>query len=122
MTTQALDLTQIAVAIVALILTIIARYVIPYVKAKISAEDTKKLCVWTEVAVKAAEQLCKSGAIEKEARKEHVIKFLAKKGLTVDIDEVEELIESFVHQLPSLVTKKEDEEVTETSDNPEKPE
>ena len=78
MTTQPLDLTQIAVAVVALILTIIARYVVPYVKAKISAENTKKLCVWTEVAVKAAEQLCKSGAIEKEARKEHVIKFLSK--------------------------------------------
>ena len=119
MTTQPLDLTQIAVAVVALILTIIARYVVPYVKAKISAENTKKLCVWTEVAVKAAEQLCKSGAIEKEARKEHVIKFLAKKGLTVDIDEVEALIESFVNQLPSLIEKK-DEENSEASKDPEK--
>ena len=98
------DLTPLVIAIIMVFIIAITTYIIPYIKTKMSIEQTQNLFMWTEVAVKAAEQLCKSGVIKKEERKKHVLNFLHSKGLTINLDEVETLIESFVKDLPPLIT------------------
>lgn len=102
------DLTEILRCLITLLAAVVVTFVIPVLKEKLSNEKRESLAKWTEVAVKAAEQLCKSGVINKEDRKNHVLKFLNKKGYNVDLDEIEELIQSFVIQLPPLVIKKND--------------
>ena len=103
MATGLVNLTPIAIAIIGVVIIAISSYLIPYIKTKMSAEQLRNLYTWTEVGVKAAEQLCKSGVIRKEERKKYVLDFLANKGLTINLDEVEALIESFVKDLPPLI-------------------
>ena len=103
MTTGLVNLTPITVAIIGVVIIAISAYLIPYIKTKMTEEQLKNLYTWTEVGVKAAEQLCKSGVIKKEERKEYVLDFLANKGFTVDFNEIEALIESFVKDLPPLI-------------------
>ena len=108
MSRELVDLTPLVISVIMVFIVAITTYIAPYIKSyiktKLTAEQTQNLFMWTEVAVKAAEQLCKSGVIKKEERKEHVLNFLHSKGLTINLDEVETLIESFVKDLPPLIT------------------
>lgn len=97
------DLTEICVGIISLICLIAARYFIPWIKEKLGLEKLTKAQKWVTIAVKAAEQLAIAGKIEKEKKKEHVIKFLEKKGFKLDLDLIEELIEAAVLELPYLL-------------------
>lgn len=99
------DITPILVAILIAIFGFIGAKVIPLIKAKVSKEDREMMMFWVEIGVNAAEQLCKAGVIKKEDRKQHVIDFLKSKGITVDMDTVEEMLESCVNELPPLVDK-----------------
>lgn len=98
-----IDLTALFTAIITVIIALISKYVIPFLKAKLANVKKEDLVFWVEIAVKAAEQLAKNGTIQKAGRKEYVKEFLIKKGFSLDTAEVDNLIESFVNDLPSQV-------------------
>ena len=51
------DLTNIASAIITLIVAVITTFLIPYLKAKVDAEKFAKIKNWVKVAVEAAEMI-----------------------------------------------------------------
>lgn len=99
------DITPIATAIIGVLAAICSAFLIPYLRAKLSAEKRNELMTWVEIAVMAAEQLTKAGVINKDDRKQHVLDFLHKNGFDINLEEIEEMIESIVITLPPLVDK-----------------
>lgn len=93
-----IDLTPIANSIIALIAALISAFLIPYIKRKISAEKLAEVQEWVTVAVRAAEMIY-TGTGRGAEKKQYVLEFLAEKGYTLDIDSIENLIESAVLDL-----------------------
>lgn len=93
------DYTFIFELIITLISALISCFLIPQLKNRLSEEKREQLLYWTEVAVKAAEQLY--GSKTGQQKKEYVASFLLSKGIVFDIDEVTALIESEVYRLTS---------------------
>lgn len=93
-----IDLTQIIVAVITLIFGLIAKYVIPYLKEKYSTEQLEKMKLWAQVAVEAAEMLY-VGSGKGEEKKKYVLEFLNKKGFSVDMETLENLLESAVLEM-----------------------
>jgi len=101
-----INLTPIIEAVIALISVIFTVYILPkrraYRQEKLSAEQRKKRAEVVGVAVKAAEKLYGSKmGVEK---KQYVLDYLENKGIQFDIEEVENLIESFVYELSGTAT------------------
>lgn len=99
------DITPIITAIIGVIAAVLSAFVIPYLRVKLSAEKRNELMTMVEIAVMAAEQLTKAGVINKDERKNHVLDFLHKNGFDINMDEIEEMIESVVITLPPLLEK-----------------
>ena len=93
-----IDLTQIIVAVITLIFGLIAKYAIPYLKEKYSTEQLEKMKLWAKVAVEAAEMLY-TGSGRGAEKKKYVLDFLNSKGFSVDIETLENLLESAVLEL-----------------------
>lgn len=93
-----IDLTEIIIATLTLIMGIITKYLIPYIKEKIAAEKFIKMKKWVKIAVKAAEQTITEVGMG-EAKKAEVLKFLNAKGFTVNFDELDKLIEAAVFEI-----------------------
>lgn len=93
------DYTFIFELIITLISALISCFLIPQLKNRLSEEKREQLLYWTEVAVKAAEQLY--GSKTGQQKKEYVVSFLLSKGIVFDVDEVTALIESEVYRLTS---------------------
>lgn len=93
------DYTFIFELIITLISALISCFLIPQLKNRLSEEKRQKLLYWTEIAVKAAEQLFESKTGQQ--KKEYVVSFLLSKGIVFDVDEVTALIESEVYKLQS---------------------
>ena len=99
-----IDITQIAVALIALLSAIITGFVVPWLKSKININIDKltenqqyilKLVVNT--AVKAAEQMFNSE--EGQKKKEYVVSLLREQGFDVDSEAINAAIESAVLEL-----------------------
>ena len=99
-----IDLTQIILAIIALIGAVLTGFVIPWLKSKVSVENGKvtetqaallKLAINT--AVRAAEQLFNSE--EGLKKKEYVINVLKSQGYEVDQAAIDAAIEAAVLEL-----------------------
>ena len=67
-------------------------------KAKL--EKKSLISKWVRIAVNAAEQIYNESGMG-EVKKEYVLEFLKKRGITMDIDSVDALIESEVYKLNS---------------------
>lgn len=93
-----IDLTEIIIAIIALLMALAARYLIPYLEAKLGNERFENLKAVVVTAVKAAEMLYTEHGMGKE-KKAYVMQYLNKKGYTVDLDTIDNLIESAVLDL-----------------------
>lgn len=102
-----IDITQICVAIITLVGSIITAILIPYIKTKLTVEQQKKLQTWIQIGVSAAEQLSKTGVISKDERKKYVLDFLNRNGMTADLDLIETMLEGAVYDLPSKLTTNE---------------
>lgn len=92
------DVTQILMATITLIISLITAFLIPYLKAKIGEKKLDDLLKWVSIAVTAAEQIY-VGSGRGEEKKAYVLEFLNSKGLTVDMDALDKLIESAVYAL-----------------------
>lgn len=94
------DITPIVIAFVSMIFAIIGIFLIPFVKSKVGEEKFKDISKWVRIAVNAAEQIYNESGMG-EVKKEYVLEFLKKRGITMDIDSIDALIESEVYKLNS---------------------
>lgn len=113
MTTQPIDITPLIQAIIALLAVLVTTFCIPAIKRYTTEKERENLMVWVNVAVKAAEQLAKSGVIDKEERLNKVYEFLQSKNLIVDFDEVSTLIQAYVKDLPPFISNSDNTNITE---------
>lgn len=93
-------LFEILKAVVMLVIVLLVRYAIPYVKLKV--EDTKYawLVKWVELSVKSAEQTIvgsKTGAEKKAIVTEFIKNLLMQKNISISDDQLNTLIESAVY-------------------------
>jgi len=93
-----IDMTPIAQAVIALLSAIITAVLIPYILAKTTAVQQAKLQTWINVAVLAAAQIYK-GSDRGTEKKNYVLEFLNKQGLTYDAAAIDALIEAAVKSL-----------------------
>lgn len=96
-----IDITEVVISILTIIGTIITSQLIPFLKERYTNEQLQKAVTWGQIAVNAAEQLMKSGVIKPEERKDYAMQVLQSKGIKLDIDQMSDIIESFVLELPS---------------------
>jgi hypothetical protein len=92
------DLTIAVQAVITLAVILITVFLIPYMKSKVKAEDYSNLAYWVGIAVQAAEQIYKDPKMGVEKKKD-VVAFLESKGFTVNMDEIDKLIEATVFKL-----------------------
>lgn len=86
-----IDLTQIFLAIITLLGALITNKLVPWLKANKTEKDLRILRAATATAVYAAEQLY--GAGNGKEKLQYVKAQLAKKGFTVDIDQIEAAVQ-----------------------------
>lgn len=98
------DITPVITATITLIGAIVAAWLVPYIRSRTTAEQRATLASWVRIAVTAAEQLYKGSGRGAE-KKEYVLSFLASKGLLVDAEQIEALIESAVYELPKIISE-----------------
>ena len=93
-----IDITQIAVGIVAIAVAVITIYVIPVIKKSVTTEKLEEITNFIEVFVGAAEQLYeKEQTAEKKEYVQNLIKEKLKKlNLTIDEKELDAQIENAV--------------------------
>lgn len=96
------DITQIVVAIIGLLGTIITVLVVPYLKQKIGSDKYNQMVQTVQIACAAAEQIFavkypEGGA--GSAKLTYVKKYLASKGYDINSDDVLNAIEAAVQQL-----------------------
>lgn len=91
------NFTPIFEAIITIVSLVLTGIIIPYIKQRIGEEKAENLKKWVSVGVKAAEQIY--GGKTGQQKKEYVVSFLLSKGIVVDVDEVEALIEAEVYKL-----------------------
>lgn len=94
---ELLDVTSIAEALITLLIAVIG-VIYTYLRNKSSNADN--LDRWVQIAVSAAEQAYKTGMTED--RKAYAQDVLAKQGLKLDWNKVDDMIEAAVNQLPSV--------------------
>ena len=92
------DLTQIIVAVLSLMLSLVSAFLIPYIKEKVTAEQFATIKLWVKVAVQEAEMLY-VGSGRGEEKKKYVVEFLNSKGFTLNTEEIDNLIEAAVLEL-----------------------
>lgn len=92
------DYTLLFEGIITVIVAIITAFVIPWLKAKISAEDLAEIMKWVKIAVQAAEMIYKESGMG-EAKKAYVESFLSDLGIRYDAKQIDSLIESAVLEL-----------------------
>ena len=92
------DITLIIEAAFALLAAIITAIVIPSLKSKTTASQQSEINAWIRIAVTAAEQIYK-GQGRGEEKKEYVLNWLRERGIIVDEDKLDALIEAAVYEL-----------------------
>lgn len=95
-----IDLTDLLIAILSLFMAVMSVYVIPILKSKLSKNKWDEASRLVCTAVRAAEQLYKSGELVKDKRKEYVNQFLTDHNIKIRFEDIEALIEEYVSYLP----------------------
>lgn len=92
------DITPIVEAVLALIAVLITTVVIPFVKAKTTAQEQREINEWVKIAVAAAEQMYvgQNRGVEK---KRFVMGWLEEHGVKVDMEHINAMIEAAVYEL-----------------------
>ena len=92
------DLTQVIVALLTLAFSAVSAFLIPYIKAKVSAEQLDAIKFWVNIAVEAAEMIY-TGTGRGQEKKAYVVKLLNSKGFTLNPEEIDSIIEAAVLEL-----------------------
>lgn len=88
------NITPIIQAVIGLCVALVTAFVIPWVKAKVGAQDMTDLLAWVDIAVAAAEQIYTS--TQGSEKKRYVVHFLQQQGYTIDPAALDSAIESAV--------------------------
>ena len=88
------------IAVIGIIVAVAARYAIPFLKEKYGEAKLNNIAKWVKIAVNAAEMIYTESGMGQQ-KKAYVLEFLNNKGFTVDMDSIENLIESAVLDLNS---------------------
>lgn len=97
-----MELTEVVKIMIELIVAIASLWLVPWIKAKLSAEQIADMLRWVEIAVSAAEQLY--DATQGSVKKKFVEAFLEERGYRVDEDELNLAIEAAVLRLHKEIT------------------
>ena len=97
-----MELTEIVKIIIELVAATASLWLIPWLRAKLNAEQVSDMLRWVEIAVSAAEQLFDS--VQGDAKKNYVLGFLRYKGYEVDAEELDTAIEAAVLRLHKEIT------------------
>ncbi len=92
------DLTRIVLSALGLIAGTVTAFLIPLIRSKLSETQREKLRFWINVAVNAFEQTIRGEGMG-EKRKAAVLEFLHSRGITVNTDEIDAMIEAEVNKL-----------------------
>lgn len=92
-----MDITGIVEALLTLI---VAVFGVVYTKYRKESTNAEQLDRWVQIAVAAAEQAYKVGMTDD--RKAYAVQVLEGKGLSLNWNEVDTMIEAAVNQLPSM--------------------
>lgn len=92
------QITQIILAVIGLISTIVGTFLIPYIRTKTTKEQRENIYTIVKFAVQAAEQIFNKGGqgIEKY---DYVVKYIKSLGIKVEEKDLKILIESAVKEL-----------------------
>lgn len=93
-----IDITSIVNAVIALLAAVVSTFLVPWIKGKVEAQKLEKIMDWVTIAVSAAEQIYNESGMG-EKKKQFVLDFLEGKGLMVDINSVDAMIEAAVYGL-----------------------
>lgn len=99
-----MDITTIIETVAALIAATITAVVIPYIKSRTTAQQQAEINAWVRIAVAAAEQIYR-GSGRGEEKKAYVLNWLAERGVTLDEDRLDALIEAAVYELNHGILK-----------------
>lgn len=92
------DLTPVITAVLTLAIALVTTFLIPYLRARLTAEQLDTIKRWVNIAVRAAEMIF-SGTGQGAAKKAYVVDFLNSKGFTLNEKEIDNLIEAAVLEL-----------------------
>lgn len=92
------NITPIAQAIIAVAVIIGSAYIIPYFKSKTSVSNLTRIGSMVKTAVSAAEQIFKGTGLGQK-KKAYVLAWLKKRNITIDLEELDAMIESAVYEL-----------------------
>lgn len=99
-----MDITQIVVALIGLLGTVITAFLIPLIRSKLNEQQNIVFDSIVRIGVYAAEQLYAS--TQGEEKKAYVIKLLKEKGYEVKNAEVDAAIEAAVKELKIIIGDK----------------
>lgn len=92
-----IDITQIVVALIGLLSTIITAFLIPFLRNKLNDRQNEVFDSVVRVGVYAAEQIF--GAAKGTEKKEYVVNLLKERGYDVNAEIVDAAIEAAVREL-----------------------
>lgn len=92
-----MDLTSVIEAVIALAVTVITVFVLPWLSGKINAQEREELLCWVDIAVAAAQQLYHQ--LGGEARLNYALALLEEKGYDIDDSAVIDAVEAAVLKL-----------------------
>lgn len=93
-----IDLTQVATALISLVIALVSAFLVPYLKNRLTTSQFNTMLSWVNIAVEAAEMIY-TGSGRGEEKKEYVVNFLNEKGFSLNSNEIDTLIESAVLEL-----------------------
>lgn len=93
-----MNIDIIAKIVIPVLGAIITYLIVPFILSKTTKQQRDNVYFWVRVAVQAAEMIFQETGKGKD-KKEYVIEFLVAKGIKIDLDELNILIEAAVKEL-----------------------
>lgn len=96
------DITPLCIAVLSLVAIIVTVYLVPWLRSKTTKEQREEINAWVKIAVRAAEQLFRGsgrGTEKKQYVIDFMLEFLAKRKLTINMDELDKMLEAAVLEL-----------------------
>ncbi len=97
-----MDITPIIEAAFMLIAAVITAVIVPYIRSKTTDTQRAELQALVRIAVTAAEQLY-VGTEKGKEKKAYVLEWLNERGITVDSEKLDAMIESAVYSLKEQI-------------------
>lgn len=96
-------IVQIILAVIALLGTVITAVIAPYIREKYTKEQLRKISIYADIAVRAADQVLKIEDPSGKKRKAFVLDFMESKGFKLTEHELNIIIEAAVLNLNKAI-------------------